>query len=110
MDNIPREFISEIMKLGVISYSEQKTLWQIAGKCAKHIGVPMGAGTALMAMKAGSVTIPLGPIGGAITMSGTMAGFLAGLFTGTAVCTMANTTYRTQFQKLLGELEGKTIR
>jgi hypothetical protein len=110
MDKIPQEFVAEIVKFGVISYSDQQSVWQVAKKCAKQIGVPAAAGGALIGMKAGSVTIPLGPLGGAITLTGAAAGFLAGLFGGTISCTAANTMFRPQLHKLVNETRGKIIK
>jgi hypothetical protein len=107
--DMSKEFISEIMKLGVISHSEQDTVWQIAKKCVKQIGIPAGAGGLVIGAKAGSVSIPLGPIAAPIVMSGAMAGFLAGLAGGTISCTIMNTALRPQLRKLIEETKGKGI-
>ncbi|MFD2727194.1 hypothetical protein [Hyunsoonleella rubra] len=110
METMPYSFVSEMAKLGVISYSEQDTIWQIAKKCAKKHGMAVGAAGALMGMKAGSVTIPLGPIGGAITMSGAVAGFLAGLAGGTLACTVVMESQRKEIHKLIEATRGKPIK
>lgn len=90
------EFRRELLSLGIVSYSEQDTLWSIAGKCAKTVGLPMGAGVGLVGMQAGTVTIP-----GVGAVPGAVAGFLAGLAAGTAMCTAANLKHRNALRKLL---------
>lgn len=96
MSDPTQTFRQEMLKLGIVSYSEQDTLWSIAQKCATTIGMPMGAGGAILGLKAGSVTLPVvGAVPGAV------AGFLAGLATGTVACTGANMMYRDELRKLL---------
>ena len=90
------EFGRTLLGMGIVSYSEQDTLWSIASKCAKTTGMPMGAGVGLVTMKAGAVTVP-----GVGAIPGAVAGFLAGLFAGTALCTAANLSHRNELRKLL---------
>ncbi len=96
MSDTTQSFRRELLKLGVISYHEQDTLWSIAKKCAVTTGLPLGAAAGLMSMKAGTVVVP-----GVGTISAGLAGFLAGLTTGTAMCTAVNLSYRNEMRKLL---------
>lgn len=89
-------FRQELLRLGIIAYREQDTLWSIANRCAKTVGLPMGAGAAVMGFNAGAVTVP-----GVGAVPGALAAFLAGLATGTAACTAANLMYRDQLRQLL---------
>jgi hypothetical protein len=79
------KFTSELMKIGIISYKEHETLWEIAQRCAKTAGVPMAGAGFVLGIKAGTVTWP-----GVGTISGSIAGALAGLVGGTLSCTMLN--------------------
>lgn len=92
MDN---SFVVELLKIGIVSYKEQETLFQIAKRCAKTTGVPMAGAGALMGIKAGSVVVP-----GVGTLAGPVAGALAGLFAGTFSCTMLNVSVRDELKKL----------
>ena len=92
----PMTFRQEILKLGVISHDAQDSAWDIAQKCARQVGVPMGAGGAVIGLKAGTVTVP-----GVGTVSGALVGFLAGLAGGTMMCTAANMGYRDELAELL---------
>jgi hypothetical protein len=93
MPGIDPSFRSDLLKLGIISYREQETLWQIALRCAKTAGVPAaGAGMLLMA-EVTTVAIP-----GVGAVPGAVAGLLAGLVSGTVTCTMANASMRQQLR------------
>jgi hypothetical protein len=90
-----QNFVHQMLQLGILSYKEQETLWQIAKRCAGTAGISMGGAGALMGLKAGTVTVP-----GVGTVSGAVAGFLAGLTAGTASCVMLNQTYKNELRKL----------
>jgi hypothetical protein len=92
MDN---RFAAELMKIGIVSYKERETLYQIAKRCAQTTGIPMAGAGALIGLKAGSVTLP-----GVGTIAGPVAGALAGLFSGTLSCTMVNVSLREELRKL----------
>lgn len=96
MSEPSRSFRQDMLKLGIISFSEQDTLWSIASKCAKTVGVPMGAGAAVIGLNAGAVVVP-----GVGAVPGALAAFLAGLTTGTMACTALNLSYRKELRKLL---------
>lgn len=88
-------FISELMKIGILSYNEQETLFQIAKRCARTTGIPTAAAGGLLAMNAGTVIIP-----GIGAVPGYVAGALAGLFAGTLSCTMLNASAKEQLKAL----------
>ena len=90
-----QKFTQELIKIGIISYKEQETLFQIAKRCASTTGIPMAGAGALIGLKAGTVTVP-----GIGTMAGSVAGALAGLLGGTISCTMLNVGMRQQLQSL----------
>jgi hypothetical protein len=93
------KFVNTLMAIGIISYREQETVWQIAKRCAMTSGVPMAGAGALMGAKMGTITIP-----GYGTIAGSVAGALAGLFSGTVTCTMVNVSMRKELKKLaIGE-------
>jgi hypothetical protein len=96
MSDITQDFRSSLLQLGIVSYRDQETLWDIAKRCARTTGVPMGGAGAVMGLKAGAVTIP-----GVGAVPGAVAGFLAGLAAGTAACTAANVSHRGELRKLL---------
>ena len=96
MSNPTQQFREQMLRLGVISYREQDTVWSIAGRCARLTGLPLAGAGMVMGSKAGTVMVP-----GVGTISVALAGFLAGLATGTAMCTVANLTYRNELRKLL---------
>ena len=98
MSDIPQAFRSELLKLGILAYHEQDTLWRIAKRCAKTTGLPMGGAVAVMGLKAGTVTVP-----GVGTMSGAVAGFLAGMAAGTFACTAATVAHRDELRRLASE-------
>lgn len=95
-DQITQDFRRELVKIGIISYREQESLWSIAKRCAVTTGLPMGGGGMVMGAKMGTVAVP-----GVGTMSGAAAGFLAGLLSGTAMCTAANVAYRDELRRLV---------
>jgi hypothetical protein len=88
MSDMTQDFRRELLKLGIIAYKEQETLWGIAKRCARTTGVPLAAGGA-------AASAALGP--------GAAAGFLAGLAAGTVSCTAANLAYRSELRKLLDQ-------
>jgi hypothetical protein len=96
MSDTSDDFRRELIKLGFISYNEQDTLWNIATRCAKISGLPLGIAIGVASAKGGTVVVP-----GVGTISAGLAGFLAGLTAGTAMCTAANLTYRNEMRSLL---------
>lgn len=88
-------FIKELIKIGILSYKEQETLYQIAKRCASTTGLAMAGAGAVLGAKAGTVTIP-----GVGTVAGSVAGALAGLLGGTMSCTMLNVSMRQELRKL----------
>ena len=96
MTDTSQGFRRELLKLGIISYREQDTLWSIGKKCAMTTGLPLGVAIGIASAKGGTVVIP-----GVGTISAGLAGFLAGLTTGTLACTAANLSYRKQLRELL---------
>ena len=96
MSEPTRDFREQLLRLGIISYRDQETLWGIAKRCATTTGMPLAGAGLVMGVKAGTVTVP-----GVGTMSGALAGFLAGLVAGTAMCTAANLAHRDELRKLL---------
>jgi hypothetical protein len=89
------DFRKEVIKFGIVSYSEQDKLYDIAKKCAKQIGVPAGAGAGLATAKAGAVVIAVvGAVPGAVV------GFLGGLVLRTAACTAVNMKHRDALRQL----------
>jgi hypothetical protein len=96
MSGPTEDFRRVMLGLGIVSYREQETAWDIAKRCALTTGAPMAGAGFLMGLKAGTVTVP-----GVGTISGALAGFLAGLTTGTAICTAVNLSYRNELRKLL---------
>jgi hypothetical protein len=90
-----QKFIQELIKIGIISYKEQETLFQIAKRCAATTGMPMAGAGALIGLKAGSITVP-----GIGTIAGPVAGALAGMISGTVSCTMLNAGMRKELQGL----------
>ena len=91
MPDTPQKFREEVLKLGVISLHDQDTLWNIAKKCARITGIPMGGGGVIL------VTMATGPVG----ISVVLAGFLSGLVAGTAMCTMTSIGLKEELNDLL---------
>ncbi len=87
-------FTKELMQIGILSYKEQETLWQIAQRCAKTAGIPTAGAGFVLGMKVGTVTWP---VVGAIP--GSVAGALAGLFGGTLSCTIMNKAMQDELRK-----------
>ena len=81
-------FKRELLKLGIVSYREHETLYQIAKRCTK-MGIPMAG--------AGAV------IGSSFPIVGTTAGALVGMLAGTVSCTMLNASMRNQLKQLANE-------
>lgn len=96
MEKIPASFIKEMMKVGVLTYDEQDTLWRIAQRCAKTAGMTVGIPTAIATANVGAVMIP-----GIGSVPGAVAGFLAGFAGGTTSCVIANVSLRPQIRLLL---------
>jgi hypothetical protein len=97
MSTFTPSFTRELMSIGVLSYSEWETLWDIAQRCAKTSGLPMAGAGLVLGMQAGTVTIP-----GVGTISGAAAGALAGLVGGTTSCVMLNLSLRNELRSLAG--------
>jgi|GEM_PF-2241780 len=94
---VPAHFMKDMMKIGIISYDEQETLWQIARRCARTTGVTVAVPAALAGAAMGSVTVP-----GVGAVPGVVAGALAGFFSGTTQCVMTNSMFRAQLRLLIG--------
>lgn len=84
-----KSFQREMISIGILSYKEQETLWDIGKRCSRTLGV-VTAGTGAVMGSAGFVP-------------GALAGFLGGLVVGTATCTALNVTYRKQVRQFLDE-------
>lgn len=93
-ENKPK-FLAVMMEMGIVSYREQESLWDISKRCAKTVGVTTGAGTAILGAGGGAVVIPV--VG---SVPGYIAGFLAGMTTGTASCVALNYAYRDELRQL----------
>ena len=91
MPDTPQKFREEVLKLGVISLHDQDTLWNIAKKCARTTGVPMGGAGVIL------VTVATGPVG----ISAVLVGFLSGLVGGVAMCTMTSIGLKEELKALL---------
>ena len=90
-----QKFVAEMMQLGILSFREQETLFDIAHRCARTAGIPM-AGFGFVALSsAGSVVVP-----GVGALPGAVVGALAGLAGGTVSCVMLNKSLRTQLREL----------
>jgi hypothetical protein len=94
-DNL-QNFRRELIKLGILSYSEQDRLYDIALRCARTSGVALGGAGAVMGAGTANVMLPI--IG---TVPGAVAGFLAGLATGTMACTALHYGMKDQLRALL---------
>lgn len=81
-------FKRELLKIGIVSYKEQETLYQIAKRCTK-MGIPMAGAGAI--------------VGSSLPGLGTAAGALAGMLAGTLSCTMLNASMRAELRKLANE-------
>lgn len=81
-------FRRELLKIGIVSFREQETLFQIAKRCTK-MGIPTAG--------AGMV------IGSAFPVVGTAVGTLVGMLAGTISCTMLNASMRSELRKLANE-------
>jgi hypothetical protein len=96
MPAVDHQFRRELMSIGILSFREQDTLWNIAGRCAKTAGVPLAGAGLVLGTQIGKVTIP-----GVGAVPGAVAGALAGLFSGTVSCVMLNTSLRSQLRALV---------
>ncbi len=91
---LPKDFVSSMLSMGIIAHEEQESLWQIARRCAK-VGVTAGVGAGLYGLKAGTVVVP-----GVGTVSGALAGFLGGFAAVGGSCVMLNKAYSSQLRQL----------
>ncbi len=82
------DFRRQMLGMGIVSYREQDTLWDIGKKCAGSIGVATAGGMAVLGAGAGPVTIPV---------VGSMPGVLAGMGT----CMAVNVRHRNALRQLL---------
>jgi hypothetical protein len=96
-EQVPAHFVKDMLKIGILSYDEQETLWQIAKRCARTTGVTVAVPTAIAGAAMGSVTVP-----GVGAVPGVVAGALAGFVGGTAQCVTGNSMFRTQLRLLIG--------
>jgi len=92
---IDEKFLTELRSMGIVSYREQETLFDIAKRCAATVGVPAAGGGAVAAAAIG------GPISvGTLTIPAALAGALAGLFGGTFSCVMLNESMKQELRDL----------
>ncbi|WP_460952112.1 hypothetical protein [Spirosoma daeguense] len=96
MESPSPQFIRELMGIGILSYREHQTLWQIAKRCAATTGVTAATPMAILGTQIGSVIIP-----GVGSIPGTVAGALAGLVSGTISCTMLNVAAQNELKNTL---------
>ncbi len=90
-----QKFVKELMSIGIISYREQETLWELGKRCAVTTGLPLAGAGALAGMNMGTVTVP-----GVGTITGSIAGALAGLVAGTLMCYSLNNSMKIELRKL----------
>ena len=95
MPIVDQTFTQELMSIGIVSYREHETLWNVGQRCARTTGIPLAGAGALMGSQAGTVTLPV--VG---TVSGAAAGALVGLVSGTASCMMLNYSVREELRAL----------
>lgn len=88
-------FVRELLKIGIVSYDQQESLFQIAKRCARTTGIPMAGAGGLIGMSAGTIIVP-----GVGSIPGYLAGALAGLVSGTVSCSMLNAASRKQLKVL----------
>ena len=81
-------FRNELMSIGIIGYSEQEKLLDVARRCMRF-GVVTGGTWALLGSPAAA--------------PGWVAGFLSGLLAGTATCTALNYGAREELKRLVGQ-------
>lgn len=98
MDEATDDFRREMLKMGIVSYNEQATLWDIAKKCGRTMGIPAAGGGMVLGASAGMVTVP-----GVGSVPGAVVGLLAGFVTGTAACTAVNVRHRDALRSLLND-------
>ena len=82
-------FVEELMKLGILGYDEQESLWDIGRRCAKKIGIPTGIGAW------GYASWGANPAAATV--------FLGGLALGMATCSAVNLAHREQLRRLVRE-------
>ncbi len=88
------KFTKEMISIGILSHKEHETLYDIAKRCARDVGMPLAGGALILGAKSGVMTVPgVGPIA-----VGKVA--LAGLITGTLTCTALNVALRQEIRKL----------
>jgi hypothetical protein len=66
MELIPQELIESLMSIGIVSYKEQETVWEMAKRCRDTVGLSSAAAGALL----GTHIIPgVGTLGGAAALA-----------------------------------------
>ncbi len=95
MEFLTQDMRNQMLQIGILSHNEQETMFQLAKRCAKTSGLPLGVAIGAAGTKAGTVALP-----GIGTISGAAAGFLAGLTTGTASCVALNLAAKDELKKL----------
>lgn len=98
MDEMTNDFSREMLQMGIVSYKEQETLWDIGRKCARTIGVATAGAGFVYGSGAGAVAVP-----GVGAVPGAIVGLLGGLVAGTAACTAVNVRHRNELRKFLDE-------
>ena len=92
------DFRREMLRIGIISYREQDTLWDIAKKCSRTLGVPTAGVGLVIGLQGGAVTVPL--VG---AVPGALFGLLAGWGAGTFTCTALNYRHRRDLRQFLDD-------
>ncbi|WP_146897448.1 hypothetical protein [Adhaeribacter aerolatus] len=85
-----------MMKIGILNYQEQETLWQIAKQCAKTNGVAIALPTTIAGASRGSVSVR-----GVGAVPGQVAETLAYLVSGSVLGLTPNALFRAQLRLLV---------
>ena len=92
------DFRKQMLGMGIVSYTQQDTLWDIGKRCARSGGIVTAGGVAALGAGAGAVTVP-----GIGSVPGAVAGMLAGMVMGTGACMAVNVRHRNALRQLLDE-------
>ncbi len=91
------DFQRRMLDVGLV-YQEADLayLLQVAKRCSREAGVPMGAASGAMTAGVGAVTVP-----GVGAIPGWVAGALAGYLTGTVMCTVVRGSMKKELDALV---------
>ena len=92
---VDEQFARSLLSIGIVSYREHETLFDIAKRCAGTMGLPAAGGGAVLGAGIGG-TVSLG----ALTIPASVAGALAGLVSGTLSCVMLNESMKERLREL----------